>query len=368
MAVPLRPVSLTRVLVVDDSVVARQMVARALRDEDGLELAGLAANGRVALDRVASLHPDVVVLDLDMPEMDGFQTLEVMRRDHPDIPVIVFSNLTARGATSTFDALALGARAYVLKPSTQPGGAEVDSVRDQLLPLIRSLAPRGTPLPASAPTTAPPPTTRTAMAAVAARAPAASARVTAITVAASTGGPNALTTIITALPADLPVPVLVVQHMPAVFTRTLAERLDALAAVSVVEAADGQPVRPGRVYIAPGGHHLAVARSLAGAVGVLIHEGPPENSCRPAADVLFRTAAAVWGAGVLGVVLTGMGRDGLRGAEDVRAAGGAVVAESRTTAVVASMPGAVADAGLADVVLPVEQIAAELVRRARGTW
>jgi two-component system chemotaxis response regulator CheB len=214
------------------------------------------------------------------------------------------------------------------------------------MPLITAVGHRW---PAEAP--APVSTTRTVQRAV-----------SAVVVAVSTGGPNALAEIVPALPADLPVPVFVVQHMPELFTKMLAERLDRAAPIGVVEASDGESVVPGRLYLAPGGHHLALARSGAD-VTIALNDGPKENSCRPAADVLFRSAADVYGGEVLAVVLTGMGRDGLRGSEHVRAAGGCVIAQTPSSAVVASMPQAVAEAGIADAVIPLDAIAAEVARR-----
>jgi two-component system chemotaxis response regulator CheB len=344
----------SRVLVVDDSVVVRQLVARVLDAEPSTEVAGVAPNGRVALEKIALLRPDVVLLDLEMPEMDGFETLIEIRRLDPNLPVIIFSYLSAAGAAATLDALALGATGFALKPSADGIGLAEAQVHDELVPLIRGLRPQ-------APVTAP--------AATGARRPPRSATVSAVVVAVSTGGPNALAAIVPALPADLGVPILVVQHMPKAFTTLLAERLDRLAVVPVVEATDGEPVVPGRVYIAPGGRHLSLVRVESGdEVRVELTDAPPENSCRPAADVLFRAAAAVYGPETLAVVLTGMGHDGLRGSEAVHAAGGYVIAQTAASAVVASMPAAVAAVGLADAIVPIDDMASELMRwtTARG--
>jgi len=339
-----------RVLVVDDSVVVRQVLSRALEAAPGLELAGVAANGRIAIEKLARLDPDAVVLDLDMPEMNGFETLASIRRTHPALPIIVFSHLTTEGATATLDALALGATAFALKPSADGIDLAEARVRSELFPLLRAVTtrPSGRGVPASPPGRAPQ------------RGP-----VTAVVVAVSTGGPRALGEIVPTLPDDLGVPIFIVQHMPALFTKTLAERLDRSGAIEVVEAADGDPVVPGRVYLAPGGHHLAVAR-VGTAVMVTITDDPPENSCRPAADVLFRSAADVYGGGVLAIVLTGMGHDGLHGSEAVRAAGGSVIAQDAETAVVASMPGGVAAAGLTDAVVALDGVVPELLLRLSG--
>lgn len=349
MTVPVGVVATrSRVLVVDDSVVVRQLVARVLEAEPSTEVAGVAPNGRVALEKILRLHPDVVLLDLEMPEMDGFETLAEIRRTDPMLPVIIFSHLTSAGAAATLEALALGATGFALKPRADGIGLAEAQIREDLVPLIRSVRRRQ-----HAPAVqAVPSISRRRR----------TATVSAVVVAVSTGGPNALADIVPALPSDLAVPIFIVQHMPAVFTKMLAERLDGLAAVTVVEASDGDLVVPGRVYIAPGGRHLSLTGTNARRdVRIQLTDGPAENSCRPAADVLFRAAAASYGAETLAVVLTGMGHDGLLGSEVVRAAGGYVVAQSEASAVVASMPAAVAEAGLTDSVVPLDHMAAELI-------
>ncbi len=360
MSIIARQGRVARVLVVDDSVVVRTILARALESESSLELAGVAANGRIAIQKVDRLTPDVVILDLEMPEMDGFATLAAIRRTHPDLPVIIFSNLTSEGATATLEALALGATDFVLKPSAAGIGLAEAQVRAQLLPLVSAVtAPM---LPPSDFTPSAVSSTTSPSAWNALRAP----KVSAVVIAASTGGPNALADVALVLPKDLAVPVFIVQHMPPIFTKMLAERLDRVAAVSVVEATAGDVVVPGRVYVAPGGHHLALLRA-GEQVTTHITDAPPENSCRPAADVLFRAAAQIYGPGVLAVVLTGMGRDGLRGSEAVKAAGGSVLAQSAKSAVVASMPAAITAAGLADAVASLEDVGTEILGRiARG--
>jgi len=341
-----RPLALTRVLVVDDSVVVRRVVTRALATEPGVEVVGAARDGRVAVAKVDSLRPDVVILDLEMPEMDGLQALAEIRRGHPELPVIVYSHLTTQAASATFDALALGASDFALKPSANGIGLAEESVRTALLPLIRGLAASSDHEPPAEPPR-PPFTPKHA--------------VSAVVIAVSTGGPDSLAAVIRGLPADLEVPVLVVQHMPPIFTHILAERLDRRSLLPVAEAAHGDEVVAGKIYIAAGGHHMALSRS-GEAVVVDINDEPPENSCRPAADVLFRAAVDVYGAGVLAVVMTGMGHDGLSGARAVRNAGGTVIAQSKASSIIASMPGAVADAGLADAVVPLDDLANVLVR------
>jgi two-component system chemotaxis response regulator CheB len=344
-----------RVLVVDDSVVARRVVAHAIDAEPGLVLAGTAPNGKAAIDKLDVLRPDVLVLDLDMPVMDGFETLAAVRHTHPQLPVIVFSHLTRAGAAATLDALALGATGFALKPRADGIGMAEEMVRAELLPLIAAVArPPAETVTAAA-------DGRDAVAHPAHR----RATVTAVVIGVSTGGPNALAELIPSLPASLAVPVFIVQHMPPVFTQMLAERLDRVANVHVVEAADSEPVVAGRVHVAPGGRHMAV-RGTPWAATVELTDDAPENSCRPSADVLFRSAARVYGSGVLAVVLTGMGSDGLRGCEAVHAAGGSIMVQDAASSVVASMPLAVAEAGLAHAVLALPDIGPTLVRWIAG--
>lgn len=377
-----------RVLVVDDSVVVRRMLCDIIAADPELEVVGTAANGALALARVQQLSPDLVTLDVEMPEMNGLEALAALRKQAPRLPVIMFSTLTERGATATIEALTRGASDYVTKPANVGSvTAACETIRSELVPKIKALCRRGTGRPASGIRALPPnPFARPgpapsgvfvpgpAPSGVRALPPASGvrtlplaprARVAAVVVGISTGGPNALAAMLPGLAADLPVPVLVVQHMPPNFTALLAERLAKVAQLPVREAAGGERLGPRQVWVAPGGAHLSVAGGPAGQTLRLTHE-PPENSCRPAADVLFRTAAAAFGPGVLGVVMTGMGADGQKGAEAVRAAGGQVLAQDEATSVVWGMPGSVVRAGAADQVLPLDQIAPEIVRRVRA--
>lgn len=342
-----------RVLFVDDAAAIRRLVSCALIRDPELDVVGTAADGQAALARLDELRPDVVVLDLEMPVMDGLQTLAALRQTHPRLPVIMFSRFTQRGVEATVRALTLGADDYVPKPGD---GLDVDAcIGGQLIPKIKVLAARATGAAPSiaAPKPAPPIPVRR------------SERIEAVVIAASTGGPNALAALIPAFPADWTVPLFIVQHMPPVFTTRLAERLAERSGLRVREAAAGEAVAAAQAWVAPGDYHLLVRRNGA-AVRLALDQGPPVNSCRPAADVLFRSAAEVYGPGVLAVVLTGLGQDGRVGCEHVRAAGGQVVVQDRSSSVVWSMPGAVADAGLADAVLPLDQLGAEVVRRVRA--
>jgi two-component system, chemotaxis family, protein-glutamate methylesterase/glutaminase len=353
-----------RVLVVDDSAVIRRLVSEAISSDPALEVVGTAPNGRVALAKLPRLAPDLVTLDVEMPVMDGLATLAALRADYPKLPVVMFSNATARGAATTLEALFRGANEYVTKPANVSGLAEgIERVRADLIPKIKALC--GLADGPAAPTRPGRVTPRRTGRVVPLRTgigAGGSRRVDAVVVAVSTGGPNALSELLPALPADLPVPVIVVQHMPPMFTTMLAERLDGSCALSVTEGYAGRCLGPGQVWIAPGGLHLEVVPQRNGPV---LHttNAPPENSCRPSADVLFRSAAQVWGPNLLAVILTGMGQDGLRGTEAIRASGGQVIVQDEATSVVWGMPGAVVRAGLAHDVLPIERLAGEIVRR-----
>ncbi|MGN6331592.1 MAG: chemotaxis-specific protein-glutamate methyltransferase CheB [Motilibacteraceae bacterium] len=357
----LAPTPPVRALVVDDTVVVRRLVAGVLDAADDVEVVGTASDGHQALQRIEQLNPDVVTLDVEMPGLDGLATLDQLRRRWPDLPVIMFSTLTERGATATLDALAKGANDYVTKPSNTGSREEaMGVVRDTLLPLVRAWGQRNQ---RRLRPSAPKPAVAAPVAPAALRPSGRPSPVDVVVVGVSTGGPNALAEVLPALPASLPVPVVVVQHMPPVFTRMLAERLDAQCALTVVEAAEGDVVRRGHVYIAPGGSHLVPVRRGTQVV-LTLSDAEPENSCRPAVDVTFRAAASVWGSGVLAVVLTGMGKDGLQGCEVVLGQGGRVLAQDEETSVVWGMPGFVARAGFADEVLPLDQVAEAVTRRA----
>jgi two-component system, chemotaxis family, protein-glutamate methylesterase/glutaminase len=314
-------------------------------------------NGRAAVEMVASARPDIVLLDVEMPVLDGISALREIRRLEPRLPVIMFSSLTERGAKATLDALLAGANDYAAKPAGLDPAAVAAVIRTDLAAKIKALVPRGQRL--DRPVAGGPAVVRR---------PGAGGPIRAVVIGVSTGGPAALAEVLPAIARDVKVPVLIVQHMPAFFTAQLAERLTKTCGRDVREAADGTPLGGGEILLAPGGRHLAVAGDAA-APRVRLGDEPPEQSCRPAADVLFRTAAKVWGDGVLGVVLTGMGRDGLAGARAIVEAGGTVIAQDEFSSVVWGMPGEVAKAGLADAVLPLARIgpdvALRLARRSR---
>jgi two-component system chemotaxis response regulator CheB len=348
-----------RILVVDDAVVMRKLITETLRQDPELEVVGTAANGRIALQKITQVNPDLLTLDLEMPEMDGLTTLQELRKLYPDLPVIIFSTLSQKGAAATLDALALGANDYVTKPANVGSVTEaMERLEQELIPKIKAHCHRRMPVPG-----VPAPVAPAFPAAPAAGA--APARVEMVCIGTSTGGPNALAEVFRNLPADFPVPLVVVQHMPPMFTAMLAERLNSHSPVRCHEGADGQPVERGHAYLAPGGHHLEVTRTAAGP-RLRVHDGPMENSCRPAVDVLFRSVAANYGRTALGVIMTGMGQDGLRGCQLLREQGSRIIAQDEASSIVWGMPGVVAQAGYADKVLPLNLIAREITRQARN--
>ncbi len=352
-----------RILIVDDSAVMRSLLRSVIMSDAGLEVAGTAGDGETALGVLQSLRPDLVLLDVEMPVMDGLVTLRKLRAQGHKMPVIMCSSLTQRGAKVTIEALACGASDYVAKPAGQASReSAIKALSQDLFSKIRALFIQqqqqvfpGGARPPQGPLPAPPLETK-----------AISSIPAALAIGVSTGGPAALDILLPALPQGFRLPVLIVQHMPELFTKLFAERLSGRCRLPVHEAVEGEPVLPGTVYIAKGDWHLEVlaAAHIGSPATLRVAQGPQENHCRPAVDVLFRSMAAVYGPGVLAVVLTGMGSDGLKGCRAVRERGGSVLAQDQATSAVWGMPGAVAQAGLAHKVLPLDAIAGEIVRMA----
>lgn len=341
-----------RILVVDDSVVVRKLLTSTLSQDSDLEVLGTASDGQIALAKIEQLHPDLVTLDVEMPVMNGLETLARIRKLYPKLPVIMFSTLTEHGAGATLDALALGASDYATKPSTGGGPEQaVDAIRRELIPKIKalcgiavlrlkSIVPRSS----------------------ATRPKSANRKIEVVAIGTSTGGPNALAEVLPRIPKDFPVPIVVVQHMPPIFTRLLAERLAGRSAISIEEGSTGVALTAGHSWIAPGNFHMTVKR-LGASRHLELNQNPPENSCRPAVDVLFRSVATAYGANVLAVVMTGMGADGVNGTQHIRDAGGEVIIQDEASSVVWGMPGLVYAAGNADAVYPLGQLASQITRR-----
>ena len=353
-----------RCLVVDDSALYRKIVRDVLATAPGVEIVGCAADGQRAVDQIVSLKPDLVTLDLEMPRLDGIGVLRQMKERGIEVPAIMVSAFTASGAKSTTEALGLGAFDFILKPTTSSLDESILQLRRDLLPKVKAVGLR----PAATPHAAPARPARPAR--PAAKQPLGKPRLPnvrpeIIAIGISTGGPQALTQLLPKLPADFRTPIVIVQHMPPMFTKSLAEDLDRRCKLKVSEATQGQPVRPGEVLIAPGGKHMRVAKLASGAV-VQLTDDPPERNCKPAADFLFRSVASCYGPRALAAVLTGMGDDGALGARQIKQAGGMVVAQDEATCVVYGMPKAVVDEGLADAVLPLGKVAEHLTAAAAG--
>lgn len=360
----------TRVLIVDDSAVMRSLLRAVVTTDPELEVAGTASDGRSALSSLSLTRPDLVLLDVEMPVMDGLATLKELHARAPKLPVVMCSALTQRGAQVTIEALAAGASDYVAKPAGQEGReAAVQTLARELIPKIHALTARrisnpgrvgDTQIGAAAnrpvlfPGATPP---RPAVRRAARVAPAV------LAIGVSTGGPAALDVLLPALPASFRLPVLIVQHMPEIFTRQLAERLDQRCPLHVCEAVEGTPIAPGNIYIARGNWHMRLLPPVHGGPPALhLTQEPPENHCRPAVDVLFRSVAQVYGPATLGVILTGMGYDGLAGCRELNQLGATILAQDEATSAVWGMPGAVTHAGLAHAVLPLARIAPEILR------
>jgi two-component system chemotaxis response regulator CheB len=347
-----------KVLVVDDSVVVRKLLMEALAADASIEVAGSAPDGSIALKKIPLLQPDLVTLDVEMPILSGLETLREIRKQYPKLPVIMFSTLTERGASTTLDALALGASDYVTKPQNMGGVEETRKrIEAELIPKVKALCGRKADArfekSAKAEPRLAPAKTGSAM-----------QRIDLVAIGCSTGGPNALAVLLPGLPSEFPVPIVIVQHMPPLFTKLLADRIGRQAAVRISEGTPGATLEAGRVWIAPGDFHMQVAREGPNALLVMNQEAP-QNSCRPSVDVLFESAAREYGPNLLGVVLTGMGCDGVRGSRCIQEAGGQVIVQDEASSVVWGMPGQVAAAGLANAVLPLQELAGEIDRRAK---
>jgi two-component system chemotaxis response regulator CheB len=360
------PQSLLRILIVDDSALYRQLVRNVLRDVPNVEVVGLAKNGQEALELVEQLAPDLLTLDVLMPGLSGIDVLRELKQRKRPTKAIMLSSLTANGAQVTTDALLEGAFDFILKPSGSDAEQNRSALQSMLAEKIQTFregqlgpaARGGEKAPASQ-------AVRLDRDAERAEAPDQTmTRVEAIVIGTSTGGPVALRELLPRLPGDLPVPVLIVQHMPEGYTHSLAERLNQASELEVVEACEGMALEPGWAFIAPGGRQMKIAARGRQNV-VRLTDDPPENSCRPSVDYLFRSAAATFGGRVLAVVLTGMGRDGMEGCRELKRHGAMVIAQHAEGCTVYGMPKAVAEGGLADRIVPLDKIAAVITARIR---
>ncbi len=359
-----------RVLIADDSVVVRGLVARWI-GEAGFNVVGTAPNGRVAIEMMARLDPDVVLLDIDMPELDGTEALPRILAASPSVQVVMMSTLTTRNADISLKCLALGAVDYLAKPESNRGVTTSDAFRADLIERVRlfgATRARGrrpvpaAPVPGAGPVAAPAPVSR--LSAPFTLRP--KARMTSpprvLLIGSSTGGPRAVGEVLEKIgaPALRRLPVLIVQHMPPVFTAVFAEHMGSRVGLPAGEGKADEPLQPGRIYVAPGGRHMGLAAGPGREPVIRLDDGPLVNFCRPAVDVLFKDAAALFGAATVSVILTGMGADGTHGARALVEAGGPVLAQDEATSTVWGMPGSVAKAGLAQAVLPLPEIGAAL--------
>ncbi|MFT3810485.1 MAG: chemotaxis response regulator protein-glutamate methylesterase [Micropepsaceae bacterium] len=347
------PAPPVRVMLVDDSAVMRGFLRRVLEPETRIQIVGAAANGKEAIELLGPLKPDAVILDIEMPVMDGITALPLMLEAHPGLKVLVASVLSKRNASISLDAMRLGAADYVAKPEKAFAPEVASAYGADLAERIVAITKRGG-------VTQPQRTEASAVIPAAAPRTTAPSTVAAIAIGSSTGGPPALMQVLGAI-QTVTQPIFITQHMPATFTSLLAESLGRLTGRPSAEAVDGEAVQPGRIYVAPAGLHLTVQR-VGTKVFVRLNDDPPENYCKPAVDPMFRSLAEAYGRGLLGVVLTGMGSDSAKGCEAIAQKGGRFIAQDEKTSVVWGMPGAAAKTGLADAVVALGDIAAFISR------
>lgn len=363
-----------KVLVVDDTVIYRQVISNILSQWPDVEVVGTANNGRIALSKIDALKPDLLTLDIEMPEMDGLEVLRCLKKDWPDVEAIVLSSLTQKGGEMTIKALELGAFDFIPKPQTTSLEDSKKEITNNLLPMLKAyrrhreiravLKGNSAAGSATARQIRPESDQKTDSAASVIDKRLFKSDVVGIGI--STGGPSALSQMMPRLPKDLNAPVLIVQHMPPLFTKSLASSLKAKCAIDVREACEGDTVLPNVAYIAPGGKQMKVALHADGKTKVIrITDDPPENSCKPSVDYLFRSIAFLYKDRSTGVIMTGMGADGVKGLKLMKRNGSRIIAQSEASCVVYGMPKEAVDAGVVDVVSPLDCIAEEIVRTVR---
>lgn len=365
-----------RVLVVDDTIVYRKIVSDILEDLPDVEVVGVAHNGKIAISKIASLKPDLLTLDIEMPEMNGLEVLAELKKEAFDVGAIVLSTLTPKGGDMTMKALDLGAFDFIPKPETSSMEESKEEVKNAITPMFRAFARRrevqnilrGKKQIDPSSTSGVKHTTETQSIAerMSAIRGAKSSKSEIIGIGVSTGGPNALAQMLPRLPANLNVPVLIVQHMPPIFTQSLAKSLDARCALKVKEASDGEPLTPNKILIAPGGKQMKVVASMDGTARIVrVNDDPPENSCKPSVDYLFRSIAYHYVGRATGVIMTGMGSDGTKGLQLMKRNGAAIIAQDEASCVVYGMPKDAVDANVVDVVASLDQIAQEIADTVR---
>jgi two-component system chemotaxis response regulator CheB len=364
-----------RILVVDDTIFYRKILSDILKEIPQVEVVGSANTGKVALSKIDSLKPDMITLDVEMPGMNGLEVLEELNKKNSDVGVLMVSTLTGKGSQITIKALELGAFDFIEKPSSEGSSMKenMERVKISLIPIIQAflkrnelrsrLAGKKKYQPASTDTFK-----KTETKIIQPRPLTLKSRSEIVAIGISTGGPNALAKMIPMLPGDLGVPILIVQHMPPVFTASLAKSLDSKSKLSVKEASNGEAIEPNKVYIAPGGKQMKIAASNDGLRRLVkITDDPPENSCKPSADYLFRSVADYYVGRATGVIMTGMGSDGFKGLIEMHKKNSTIIAQDENTCTVYGMPKAPIDNGIADIVCPLEKIADEIVKSVKST-
>lgn len=357
-----------RVMVVDDSAVVRGLVSRWINEDPDMETVGGFPNGQIAVDAIADCAPDVVILDIEMPVMDGMTALPLLLKNLPGVKVLIASTLSRRNAEISLKALSLGATDYIAKPESNRGVTTSLEFRTELLRKIKAIVPRkaaaaaagsqqsaGAPQPAEQALARPPASGPASSGEMSLR-PFTHIKPRILAIGSSTGGPQALAKVIEALaPATANIPVVITQHMPATFTAILAEHLARACGRTAKEGEDGEKVLPGSIYVAPGGFHMDVVQKD-GEPHLRVYDGPIVNFCKPAVDPLFQSLVKVYGSAILALVLTGMGHDGAVGAKQIADAGGNVIAQDEATSVVWGMPRAAAVAGACAAIMPLDEI------------
>ena len=356
---------MTRVLVVDDASIFRRVISDALAGVPGVEVVGTAANGRLALARMAALHPDVITLDIEMPEMSGLEVLDAMREMGVKTSAIMLSSRTVRGGEMTIRALEAGAFDFITKPEGGSQEANLAHLRESLSPMIRALERRREIRSILGPKALKPAAAST-VAAASSPAPVARARVRSgapiVLIGVSTGGPTALAQVLPGFPAKIGAPVFIVQHMPPLFTEALAQRLQTKSVIQVKEAQNGETARTDCVYLAPGGRHMKLAPGPQGEILIRITDDPPENACRPSVDYLFRSVALHFPGRSVAAILTGMGNDGTEGVRMLKRSGCLSIAQDEASCVVFGMPREAIAAGVIDNIVPLSKVADAIIR------